>query len=62
MKKLVIDEQICIGCGSCAVLAPKTFIMDDNIGKAKVIEPQGDDGATIKNAIDNCPVAAIKEE
>jgi len=60
-KKLVIDEDICIGCGSCAVLATKTFVMGDD-GKAKVLNRTGDKPATIQEAIDSCPVTAITWE
>ena len=63
MKKLVVDENTCIGCGSCAALAPKTFVMNDK-GKAEVTNLNGDPPKVIQEAIDNCPVGAIswKEE
>jgi ferredoxin len=62
-KQLVVDQDTCIGCGTCVAVAPKTFKMNDQ-GKSVVISPQGDDEATIQNAIDSCPVNAIswKEE
>lgn len=53
-----IDKQKCIGCGACTVNAPKTFKLG-NDGKAQVIEPVGDDEATIKQAAEGCPVEAI---
>ena len=59
MKKMVIDKNLCIGCGTCMVIAPKTFKLD-NEGKAEVIEPVGDNETIIQDAIDSCPVAAIK--
>jgi len=64
MKKLVVDPNLCIGCGSCVALAPKTFSLDENSGKAKVINPAGDTPEVIQSAIDSCPVQAItwKEE
>ena len=58
MKKLVIDENLCIGCGACVTTAPKTFVMDDN-GKARVINEAGDKPGDIQTAVDNCPVQAI---
>lgn len=64
MKKLKIDEDLCIGCGTCSALAAKTFKLNDD-GKAEVLNPSGDDEETIQNAIDSCPVQAIswqKEE
>jgi len=59
-KKIVVDEEKCIGCSTCAALAPKSFKMNDN-NKSEVINPPagGDDQKTIQAAIDSCPVAAI---
>lgn len=57
--KIIVDKNLCIGCGACVVIAPKTFKLD-NEGKVEVIEPVGDNEATIQDAIDSCPVAAIK--
>jgi len=57
--KITIDKNLCIGCGTCVAIVPKSFKLN-NEGKAEVIEPPGDDEKTIKEAIDSCPVAAIK--
>lgn len=57
--KIDIDKDLCIGCGTCVSIAPKSFKLTDN-GKAEVIEPQEDDKTKIKEAIDSCPVSAIK--
>jgi ferredoxin len=59
MMKIKIDKNKCIGCGTCTVLAPKSFKLGGD-GKAQVIEPPGDDQVKIKEAIDSCPVNAIK--
>jgi ferredoxin len=59
MKKITIDKDLCIGCGTCTCLAPKTFKLDKE-GKAELIESLGDNEKTIKEAIDSCPVCAIK--
>lgn len=58
MKKVVVDKEKCIGCGSCAAVAPKSFKMGDD-GKARVLEPIGDAEETVKEAIEGCPVEAI---
>lgn len=58
MKKLVVDKNKCIGCGTCAALTPKVFKLGDE-GKASVIDQEGDSEETIQNAIDSCPVQAI---
>jgi len=61
MKKPVVDKEKCIGCGTCAVLAPKTFKLT-NESKVEVINPPGDEEEKIKEAIDACPVNAISLE
>lgn len=57
--KLTIDKNKCIGCGTCAVIAPKSFKLGDD-GKAEGIEPPGDEEKVIKDAVDSCPVDAIE--
>lgn len=59
MAKIIIDKQKCIGCGTCVAIAPKSFRLADD-GKAEVIEPAGDPKQALQDAIDSCPVKAIK--
>lgn len=56
--RIKIDRELCIGDGSCAAIAPKTFKLDLE-GKAIVLDDYGDDDETIKMAIESCPVQAI---
>lgn len=58
MKKLVIDKNKCLGCGTCVALSPKVFKIGSD-GKALVIDQKGDEESAIQNAIDSCPVNAI---
>ena len=58
MTKIVIDQKKCIGCGTCTVLAPKTFKLGKN-GKAEIMNQKGDSETKIKEAISSCPVQAI---
>ncbi len=51
-----VDEDACIGCGSCVSVAPEIFDMNDE-GKAEVIKDETTDEA--KQAADVCPVDAI---
>lgn len=64
--KIIIDKNLCIGCGTCVAIASKTFKLNED-GKAELIDlpagkagPMGDEEKTIKEAIDSCPVTAIK--
>ncbi len=61
MKKPVVDQDSCTGCGLCPDIAPATFELDDD-AIAQVIDPPGDDEDTIQEAIDSCPVEAIAWE
>jgi len=60
IESIKVDQERCIGCGSCAVLAPDAFVVDPNQGKAKVKAgwekvPFED----LRRVRDACPVQAI---
>ena len=56
---VTVDENACIGCGSCASICEKVFEMKD--GKAIIKAGQANSKeACVKEAIDTCPVDAIK--
>ncbi len=61
MKKPVINEELCIGCGVCVSVAPDVFEMNDE-NKATVKADAKIDEATVQDAIDQCPVQAISWE
>jgi ferredoxin len=51
-----VDQAICIGCGTCVALCPKSFEMNAE-GKSTVVSQ--DDVECAKNAAGSCPVQAI---
>ncbi|MCD6351921.1 MAG: ferredoxin [Armatimonadetes bacterium] len=57
-KVPVVDADTCTGCGLCEQIAPNPFRISDE-GVAEVVDPNGDDEATVQEAIDSCPVSAI---
>ena len=59
MKAPVVDKGKCLGCGTCTVIAPESFKLGDD-GKAQAINPPGDGEEQVKEAVDSCPVEAIK--
>lgn len=59
--KVIVDKDKCIGCGACVAVAAQTFMLADD-GKSEVIEPLKDDEQIIKEAVESCPVGAIKVE
>lgn len=61
-QKIILDQNKCIGCNTCPLLAPEVFEMDTNIYKAKVKNQPGIVTPEIQTAIDSCPVGAISIE
>ncbi len=59
--KIAIDEEKCIGCGSCAAVCSEYFEMDFDKGKA-VVKKQPDNFAKIREAMEICPTQAIIKE
>lgn len=61
--KISLDEEKCIGCGTCVAMAPNTFKFKDN-GKAEVVVEVGAEGEEegITASIAACPVQVIKME
>jgi ferredoxin len=59
ISRIVVDRQGCIGARSCALIAEKVFIMDDE-NLAYVGDDLNDtDDETIKMAAQSCPVLAV---
>lgn len=56
---ITIDKDLCIGCGTCSAVCPKTFKMNEE-NKAEAIN--NEDTPCVKNAVESCPVQAIKAE
>jgi ferredoxin len=60
-KKIVIDQDKCIGCNTCPLVDPDTFALDLATYKA-IVKKQPDNGqisSQTQTAIDSCPVLAI---
>lgn len=58
-KGVYVDEITCIGCLHCAHVAPNTFYIEENYGRARVFNQDGDTEEIIEEAIDTCPVNCI---
>lgn len=57
-----IDENLCIGCGTCEALCPIVFKVAED-GKAKVLEADYAANTNgIKESIEACPVQCISQE
>ena len=59
MKKLIVDEM-CMGCGMCTTIDEEHFKINDSTGLSEVKTQEHLDTPELQNAIDSCPVGAIK--
>lgn len=56
--KIKVDRNLCIGAGTCSVIAPEVFELDGEL-KAVVKDPNGAAEDKIIDAAKSCPVLAI---
>lgn len=57
-----VDQDTCIGCGLCVTICPEVFQLNAD-GKAEAMADTTDDNRdSVLEAIDSCPVSAIREE
>jgi ferredoxin len=57
-----VDRDVCVGTGSCEALCPAVFeVGDDGISVVKADPVPPDQEKAAREAIENCPVEAIKE-
>ena len=56
-----IEEDVCIGSGTCVGIAPAVFELDDE-GVAQVLDPTAAELGDLQLAETSCPVAAISVE
>ena len=61
-RRVYIDEEECIGCGSCEEICSEVFKLNTDIEKAEVIKPEGGPEDLIEEAIETCPVECIHWE
>jgi ferredoxin len=61
-RKVVVNQEECIGRGTCEGICPEVFCLSSETGKSEVIKPEGGPEDLIQEAIDSCPVSAISWE
>ncbi|KAG7672613.1 hypothetical protein Ndes2526B_g08860 [Nannochloris sp. 'desiccata'] len=54
-----VDEFSCIGCRNCHNIAPKTYAMEEEFGRARVMKQGVDTVDKLQESIDSCPVTCI---
>jgi len=57
--QVFVDEFTCIGCRNCCNVCPKTFDIEDDWGRARVMKQGVDVQDKLQEAIDTCPVSCI---
>lgn len=67
MEKIIVDENICIGCGFCAASNDKVFDMGENTAYTKednnLIDKMNEEEKNeVMDILEGCPVGAIKVE
>jgi ferredoxin len=61
-RRVIVDEEECIGCGSCEEICPEVFVLNEDTEKAEVINPEGGPEDLIEEAMEACPVECIQWE
>jgi len=59
MMKVVVDENLCTGCGLCVDVCPEVFEMPEALSIVKAVAITGDLEEKVKEAAESCPVEAI---
>jgi ferredoxin len=61
MTRVAVDRELCVGSGSCEVLAPDVFeVDDDGVLEVLVAEPHDDDVPAVRDAVQACPTRALR--
>ncbi len=57
--KVRVDEDACVGDGSCVSICPEIFEMEGEVAKAKIEDVPEELKDSCQEAADVCPVEAI---
>lgn len=61
MKKIIVNEEACIGCGACVNIDQEHFEFNDE-GLSHAISQNNLDSEDLASAISSCPTSAISIE
>jgi ferredoxin len=57
--RVEVDRDTCVGSGSCEYTAPDVFEVGDD-GVVQVTGPVNGDDKRVRDAVEECPVGALK--
>lgn len=57
-KTIEINQELCIGCGTCEALCPQVFHLSD-AGKAEIVPNHPENLPCIQEVVESCPVQAV---
>jgi ferredoxin len=57
--RVEVDRERCMGTGACVFAAPEVFALDSH-GVSTVVGEIDDDDQVIRNAVAECPTAALR--
>jgi len=58
--KVMVDADLCLGCGICEGIAPDVFSLDSGPTAEVLLDPVPDKyAADVKDAVEQCPEEAI---
>ncbi|MCX6745959.1 MAG: ferredoxin [Candidatus Parcubacteria bacterium] len=57
-----INQELCIGCGTCEGICPEVFHLADGKSQVKTLDDYAQYYNKIQQAVDACPVQCISIE
>lgn len=60
MAEYKVDQSACIGCGICPSVAPEHFELVNGVAVVKKQPQAGNEKDLCQQALESCPVSAIK--
>lgn len=58
-EAVFVDECACTGCRRCVDVAPETFALEEDWGRARVHTQWGNTRSSVAEAVETCPVSVI---
>ena len=60
--KPIVNQEICIGCGTCEAICPEVFHLEDGKSFVKKLADYAAYKEKIEQAVEACPVQCISLE